>query len=479
MKLPMTVNVTRAIHYLSRQLYPEPIYSLRELVVNGLDEGSKRIEIRISPKVIEIEDWGRGIQKVDELTKVFTDYKETQNTQLNSVVGQFGIGRLSAFMFADSVIYRTNNGEVGYIIPFDINQTEVDIGDAVKAERALPHVGTLVTILNPQNIPDMQSIEYFLARTFGLKIVRGAQIILNGKTLRPSRDLSNINVTPNVNIPFRSGNIIGAITESKDCSVHVFVKGLLIAKKAIEPTRGYRGWVNCDTLSPTIYRTDFYEDNIWKDFVETLANYIKNHYPKRDAIVGKRMRDAFRYLAKIADPVLREAGIGIEGRVPTSDKTEEKGQTMVVRAEPDKNKTGVKDTEDPKTPQPTRVKLHSPLLDPEGIARPLKTDYGVILYFRALGADKGPIEGIRPNSLIINVSHPLVSLIDEHAPRPKYLLYAPLYSRGVIALSGETFATHADYESRVDGITCKLLFKALGAPKPRLAEQPLTITEIE
>ncbi len=130
--IQMTSNFEGLIELLARSLYTHPDVFVRELVQNAHDGIVRRlavepdlagkIEISISPDEgqLSIQDNGLGMSEVDirnflsviGSTGTGTARASSQDTEhelavANRLIGQFGIGLLSAFVVAERVIVRT------------------------------------------------------------------------------------------------------------------------------------------------------------------------------------------------------------------------------------------------------------------------------------------------------------------------------------------------------------------------------------
>lgn len=97
---------TDIIYELAVRLYPSSLEPFREAISNALDEGSNKIEIHASNQEIVVDDWGGGIDDVENFAK----FGEASKAGLGGeIIGQKGLGKLSLLRFGEKVNFRTNS----------------------------------------------------------------------------------------------------------------------------------------------------------------------------------------------------------------------------------------------------------------------------------------------------------------------------------------------------------------------------------
>jgi molecular chaperone HtpG len=121
-KIPFTIEISRMIELLAKQIYPTPFALLRENVQNSFDAilqrkyaGQKfepKIEVIIETKKVRVADNGKGMT-LDELTQNFwragSSSKNTKEARAAGVVGTFGIGAMANFGIAEELIVETES----------------------------------------------------------------------------------------------------------------------------------------------------------------------------------------------------------------------------------------------------------------------------------------------------------------------------------------------------------------------------------
>ena len=60
---------TDIIYELAVRLYPSSLEPFRESISNALDEGTNKVELQVSNQEIIVEDWGGGIDDIENFSK--------------------------------------------------------------------------------------------------------------------------------------------------------------------------------------------------------------------------------------------------------------------------------------------------------------------------------------------------------------------------------------------------------------------------
>jgi len=108
------------ISILTRGMYPDPCDALREYVQNGIDAGSKSIEIKIRGNSIVVEDDGIGMDK-ETMKKAIRIGVSDKNPNID--VGFRGIGIYSSFHLCDNLnIYSRSNNNPPYLLSFNFKK---------------------------------------------------------------------------------------------------------------------------------------------------------------------------------------------------------------------------------------------------------------------------------------------------------------------------------------------------------------------
>lgn len=127
---PFQVNLQAVVELLSRNIYSHPSVYLRELIQNGRDAVQSRIEsgglsrdeglISITPTSTDqpeliVRDNGVGMHR-EEVARLLATVGQSSKRDIFDLprtdrLGQFGIGLLSCFMIADSIVVDTRPAE--------------------------------------------------------------------------------------------------------------------------------------------------------------------------------------------------------------------------------------------------------------------------------------------------------------------------------------------------------------------------------
>jgi len=137
----MTLNVTKhdigaeIVSILTKGMYPDPRDALREYVQNGVDAGTKNIDIKIRVNSVVVEDDGHGMDEKTLRNAVRLGISD-KNPQID--VGFRGIGIYSAFHLCDQLhIYSksTKKEEAPGLLIFNFKLMR-DVIDQQREERA-------------------------------------------------------------------------------------------------------------------------------------------------------------------------------------------------------------------------------------------------------------------------------------------------------------------------------------------------------
>ena len=478
MKLSISFNKEKALWYLSRNTYSEPITAFRELVQNACDaqlgHENQKVEIVSTVSQLTVEDWGTGVKDLGDLTTIFTDSKNRSGQSL--AMGQFGLGRLAALALGDKVEYRTNNGEVGWIVPMSIKGEDIEV-IPMKAESALGHIGTKVTIPNPFMTFTSKEIAKNLSWIFAYRIAySGLAVFVNGEKVKPTRRMD----PPNFQIPFNDSTIQGCLQNySMGSALSVLIRGQRIGYCPIATNRSYQGWVNCDLLEPTISRDKIVRNKVYEEFENVMTAYISKRFPLRESILEKRLSESLRLMMKHMSSVMRELNLTTEGPIPTADKRHggipETGAEE-VRLGPDSESSartqGVEETDKVMPPQ---TKNHSALREKGGYLRQIRTDTGQRVEFQNLGEETPVVTTDMRNTVYLNVDHPIMGLIDS-AKDSLWPYLLPFVSRGFAELTGSPNRTYEQLLKDADSIYQRLLarYENIHAKAEAELEEPIT-----
>ena len=385
---------TDIIYELAVRLYPSSLEPFRESISNALDEGTNKVDLQVSNQEIIVEDWGGGIDDIENFSK----FGEASKAGLGGeIIGQKGLGKLSLLRFGEKVNFRTNNGEIG----MDIIMTPKDFEYDIKAaSRFVDHQGTRVIIPNPKGIPPIDELATYLKKVFGLRIAKGAEIFLNGAKLEASSKID-----PKEKFLFRLSegkiDVTGNLNEDKKGhgNADVYIRHVFVTSLLVDPERKFSGWVNCNELIPTTSRNDIVRDNdrgVFYDFLDHLKQYARR-FPKTEEEITRDEELLGNELNKLLKNFLSEMKILPQGTILIGRGNE---SSLDKQNKPNKKERIPKKISEEEVPE--YIKIHTSRKTNKPIKRTVKTDYGIMWVDQNIGNEKEPIFFVEPNMVIRN-----------------------------------------------------------------------------
>jgi molecular chaperone HtpG len=159
-KIPFTIEISRMIELLAKQIYPTPFALLRENVQNSFDAilqrlyaGQKfepKIEVIIETKMVRVSDNGKGMTR-DELRGHFwragSSSKNTKEARAAGVVGTFGIGAMANFGIAEELSVETESAFNKERTFCSANRSTLSVTEDCIIRRTLDPTGSAGTII--------------------------------------------------------------------------------------------------------------------------------------------------------------------------------------------------------------------------------------------------------------------------------------------------------------------------------------------
>jgi hypothetical protein len=307
---------TSIVSHLSDAFYEDAARVFEEYVTNASDALATHVRIRVDPTIVMIEDDGEGMSP-DELHRFFyISYSSKKTGEIRDmfvgknkkaikrqIIGQFGIGKLSAYKFADKISIKTwkdgvvSSASLSFKELMDKEFVE-DLSLSVTSEKSnsTKH-GTLVEMSGlKQQVYSKVIIKRLSQR---LTLHPDLNIDVNGQQLEPEL-LRGKKISIDEEHP-KLGHIVGTLIYTDDphyeeAGVHIRVYGrtvnlnprlissvmnvsgaLVLAQRAILD-------INIDSLAPAIlaHRNGFNEDHpLVKDlekWIKTKLNYENARY---------------------------------------------------------------------------------------------------------------------------------------------------------------------------------------------------------
>lgn len=410
---------------LGERMYVESIELLRELVNNAYDADATRVEVKIEPDQIIIEDNGSGMNEKG-LIQFFTVGSEEK--RINSVsprfgrkrIGQFGIGKFAALSAADQFIVKTNKGKWSYSVIFDKNEWQKSEVWELPIKKEFPSPfeksGTKVILKKLKRNFRLTDIERYLKESVPLR-AKKFSVFLNNKKITAG-------FIPGRRFPISYKTIYGLI----EGEIIVALRPKAIAKPGVEckirqvlvkreffgldkkhpyGLNRISGEINADFLPIVSARDDFIRDsNEFKIFYQIMRHQLKKVLAelkkeselknlKRIKVELKEILQKIRSALKL-HPELTPSGRTILAR---RQKKEELSVTIASRAKRHKS-------EKTKPNEKNNQKEKLVLPKAQVIRRIRINKLGLSVALTSLGKD-GPEVISEDNLIYLNGNHPL------------------------------------------------------------------------
>ena len=258
--------------------------------------------------------------------------------------------------------------------------------------------GTRIIILNPEGVPPIDELAKYIKRYFGLRIAKGAEIILNGTKLKVKMDTEE-------NLLFKIGKN-GIVTGNLEVSdtmvgfVDLYVQHVYICQVLVDPNRLFTGWLNYDELTPTTSRQELKRDEAYQSLMDSLKTYI-TRFPKKEESLTHADDLLTRSFSNLLKAYMKDHNLYLEGKIAVGKGNEDSKNKLG-----EKTKDGQEsETKESEKQVPEYSKVHASSSTYQNTKRTLKTDYGIAIQEGNYGADKEPVFFLPPNNVFINHSN--------------------------------------------------------------------------
>jgi hypothetical protein len=381
------------------------------------------VEVVCSSNEVIVEDWGEGIKDVE----TFRIYGQDTKAGLGGeTIGEKGLGKLALLRLGKNVEFKTNNGKFGIDIVMTVEYIDPQYG---ALGEYLDHKGTRVIVAHPDLVPPTAELADYLKRVFGLRIASGKDVILNGAKLTSKVDAKEERL-----FRMRGGvDVFGNLKQDKagKGAVDLYVKHVFIKSLLVDPERSFKGWVNCNELTPTTNRNDVLSDGPYKDFIDHLKEYVAQRFPKRQEELDREELLLANELSKMLRAYLKHMDILPKGELPFGRGNEpfkDRRQRKESRKRPEK----------PTKPEPKEEeRLRTILKTDKPIRRTRRTDYGFDEVYTPEGNEKPPMYFHPPTFVIHNTSNDLYIFAKKNKASmgPKWLRILPWLARTAVCMN--------------------------------------------
>lgn len=354
-----------------------PIEALSELIWNGFDAGSSKVQVYIennelgSVSEIRVRDFGEGIDhaKVEELFGSLGDsWKKAQVRHNNrSLHGKNGKGRFKAFALGEKVVWSTtfkkSDAPHSFAITGSLNALDnFEATDPVASPNA--SCGTEVSIYNPpRNFRSLQSesVPLELAKIFGLYLTEYPSISLefDGQKINPDAakiyqkeyDIGNVAFSGGQSAPVKLVIVEWAIKTDRTinlCDVDGVSLFEIKAEKIRAPGFHFTAYIKCDHIRELDKTNQLSLSELHPDIRAMLVpvkHKIKEHFRSRilegqSKIVDRwKEEDIYPYEEKIdLDPleaaerqVFDILAVSVQSYMPSFESADVKSKRFTFR----------------------------------------------------------------------------------------------------------------------------------------------------
>lgn len=289
----------------------DPRLALREAGANAFDAERElglahqdwRLEITINERMITIEDWGTGIRNYKEFR-----LQGRHESSSDKAIGRFGLGKLSLLSLGERVLYESNNGKYGMQILMTLKGMTEPEFEAV--DTYLNHQGTRITIFELKNVPSIADITNIVRKRFNKLLAKGVHIIINGEEVKHNfkYDLASERRI----ITLRGGAAVDGwliADEEGDGKLEVYANDVFIESYPLDPSRAWRGCVNCDGLNLAISRSAVQrETEAFKEFEARLKQEVAKRFKTKGSMIPQGTKSFLDVMRDLLAKYLKQNG---------------------------------------------------------------------------------------------------------------------------------------------------------------------------
>lgn len=183
--IQFSVDTSRVLELLAKQIYQSPLALLRENTQNAFDATllrkhkdlsfSPQIEVELTPLKVVVRDNGIGMTAEDlkqHFWQAGSSSKNTDEARQAGVVGTFGIGAMANFGIADILEVTTESALTGERTKCIAKKAELQFNQNCIASETLETTGNpgteIIAHINPSNILDVKSVISYVSEFVSL-----------------------------------------------------------------------------------------------------------------------------------------------------------------------------------------------------------------------------------------------------------------------------------------------------------------------
>jgi len=424
------------IRELSTRLYSDRFAPVRELVSNSWDEDARSVRITLKPTSVTFQDDGNGIEDPRQFltkgdpSKRLRQYSKTLRRKL---IGQKGLGSLSAFILGARAEILTRNGRRNsYRITFDEGIILREMAVAVESladnkELSGLRRGTIIKITELRRQYSEEELREYLSLAFRLLLRKTFRIFVNGKEVKP-KPLPKGTVHSR-KVKTREGTIQFYLIDpdkpqEREAVVHY--NPVLVKSVRLEERPHLTGYFYTDFLQVKTDRSDFIRDEDHERFERELKRFLRS-IPSSPEMAGKRVLRSLRRIGKLLLEAVEKLELAPR---PDASFTRDPSYSYVeVRRERGNLKLPVVKRRTDPLGRRVRVKFKD--LKPRIKKRlPRRIAYGINIECHKLSPKEPPVQRTSGNTIIINLSFPYIEQLIKLPEEGRELALIPYVARG-------------------------------------------------
>lgn len=424
------------IRELSTRLYSDRFAPVRELVSNSWDEDAKHVKITLKPASITFQDDGNGIGDPRQfLTKGDPSKRLRQysKTLKRSLIGQKGLGSLSAFILGAKAEILTRNGhQKTYRITFDEGTILKEMAVAVEPlpngrELSGLRRGTIIKITELRRQYSEEELREYLAQAFRLLLRKTFRVFVNGREVKP-KPLPEGKVHSK-KVKTREGIMQFYLIDpdkpqERESVVHY--NPVLVKSVRLDERPHLTGYLYTDFLQVKTDRSDFIRDYGYERFERELKKFLRS-IPSSPEMAGKRVLRSLRRIGKLLLEAVEKLELAPR---PDASFTRDASHSYVeVKRERRNLKLPI--VERKTEPIGRRVRVRFKDLKPKVKKRlPKRISYGINIECHKLSPKEPPVQRTSGNTIIINLSFPYIEQLIRLPEEGRELALIPYVARG-------------------------------------------------
>ena len=425
------------IRELSTRLYSDRFAPVRELVSNSWDEDARNVRITLKPASIIFQDDGNGIEDPQQFltkgdpSKRIRQYSKTLKRKL---IGQKGLGSLSAFILGSKAEILTRNGQrKNYRIVLDEGTILREMAAAVEPlfeDKELSGLrrGTIIKITRLRRQYSEHELREYFSLAFRLLLRKKFRILVNGREVNPK--------------PLPKGTVHSKKAKTREGMIQFYLidpykpqereavvhyNPVLVKSVRLEERPHLTGYLYTDFLQVKTDRSDFIRDERYGRFERELKSFLRS-IPSSPEMAGKRLLRSLRRIGKLLLDSIEKMELA-----PRPDARFSRYSSHSYVEVKKQHNRGIKLPVVNRSTEPVgrRVKVKFKDLKPRiKKTLPRRIAYGINIECHRLSPKEPPVQRTSGNTIIINLSFPYIEQLIRLPEEGRELALIPYVARG-------------------------------------------------